>query len=68
MTTTVTDAGTDSKIAKVIHYRSFGPSMTDIASLAQFHKRSVDIVGLGTLEATEVWAKSREDIIKRARK
>ena len=68
MTTTVTDAGTDSKIAKVIHYRSFGPSMTDIASLAQFHKRSVDIVGLGTLEATEVWAKSRDDISKRARK
>lgn len=68
MTTTVTDAGTDSKIAKVKHKRFFGPPMSDIASLAQFHKRSVDIVGLGTLEATEVWSKSRDDINKRARK
>ncbi|KAJ9120666.1 hypothetical protein QFC22_002596 [Naganishia vaughanmartiniae] len=48
MTTTVTDAGTDSKIAK-------------------FHKRSVDIVGLGTLEATEVCAKSPADLARRSR-
>ncbi|KAJ9112320.1 hypothetical protein QFC19_000740 [Naganishia cerealis] len=48
MTTTVTDAGTDSKIAK-------------------FHKRSVDIVGLGTLEATEICVKSPADLARRSR-
>ncbi|GHJ84244.1 hypothetical protein NliqN6_0646 [Naganishia liquefaciens] len=49
MTTTISDAGTDSKIAK-------------------FHKRSVDIVGLGTLEAAEVWLKSRDQINTRSSK
>lgn len=33
----------------------------------QFHKRSVDIVGLGTLEATEVSAKSLADLARRNR-
>lgn len=54
MTTNVTDAGTDAKVAKVSR-RSWRAETVQLLTLIQFQKHATEIVGVGYLEPTEVW-------------
>ncbi len=66
MTTVVTDAGTDSKVAKVSCHMKAPPTYPPVCSPSklplpppvQFHKRSIDIANVGSLEAIEYWSTS----------